>query len=71
MTPEEIQELFTKLVYVPSELPEIVRRGNLQRLAGYCLTRTYDQLIDDAKSEGVDIDELHVGLKVLLEELRD
>lgn len=58
MTPREIQELFDKLEYKASELPEIVRTRNLERLEGFCLTRTYDEVMEVARIYEIDPDYL-------------
>lgn len=55
---EHISELLSKLEYKELELPEIVRTRNLERLEGFCLTRTYQEVISVAERLGVDLKEL-------------
>ena len=55
---EHIRELLSKLEYKELELPEIVRTRNKRRLEGFCLTRTYPEVISVAKRLGVDLGEL-------------
>ena len=55
---EHIKELLAKLEYKELELPEIVRTRNKRRLEGFCLTRTYAEVISVAKRLGIDLGEL-------------
>jgi hypothetical protein len=55
---EYIREILSKLEYKELELPEIVRTRNKERLEGFCLTRTYDEVISVAKRLGIDLGEL-------------
>jgi len=55
---EDIKELLSKLEYKELELPEIVRTRNKRRLEGFCLTRTYQEVISVAERLGVDLGEL-------------